>query len=74
CFATAARSPDTNAAGPSIRASPTRSTGRPLLSCAWPAGWCQRRQVPAPAGTAQVEHRRLSDYDWMFGLDVEVAA
>ncbi|MEU4550757.1 IS21 family transposase [Micromonospora violae] len=32
------------------------------------------RQVPAPAVTAEVEHRRLSDYDRMFGLDVEVAA
>ncbi|MEV0006486.1 IS21 family transposase [Micromonospora sp. NPDC050980] len=34
------------------------------------------RQVArqAPALTAEVEHRRLSDYDQMFGLDEEVAA
>ncbi|MCI4061425.1 IS21 family transposase [Micromonospora sp. R77] len=31
------------------------------------------RQVPAPAVTTEVEHRRLADYDRMFGLD-EVAA
>lgn len=31
------------------------------------------RQAPAPAVTTEVEHRRLSDYDRMFGLD-EVAA
>lgn len=32
------------------------------------------RQAPAPAVTTEVEHRRLADYDRMFGLDVEVAA
>ncbi|MFG1678517.1 IS21 family transposase [Micromonospora sp. NPDC049282] len=31
------------------------------------------RQAPAPAVTTEVEHRRLADYDRMFGLD-EVAA
>ncbi|MEH0846413.1 IS21 family transposase [Micromonospora sp. CPCC 205711] len=31
------------------------------------------RQAPTPAVTSEVEHRRLSDYDRMFGLD-EVAA
>ncbi len=32
------------------------------------------RQASAPMVTAEVEHRQLSDYDRMFGLDVEVAA
>ena len=32
------------------------------------------RQAPAPAVTADVEHRRLSDYDRLFGLEGEVAA
>ncbi|MDG4805145.1 IS21 family transposase, partial [Micromonospora sp. WMMD1120] len=32
------------------------------------------RQAPAPAVTAEVEHRRLADYDRMFGVDAEAAA
>jgi hypothetical protein len=32
------------------------------------------RQAPASAVTTDVEHRRLSDYDRMFGLEGEVAA